>query len=806
MLVSYQWLKDYVDIDDLTVEETAEKLTRGGVEVDVLHPRSEGLEQVEVGYVEACEQHPNADKLNVCQVNTGEETAQIICGAPNVAAGQKVAVAKPGAVLPGGMKIKKTKLRGEPSEGMICSLQELGIEQKLVAKEFIDGIYVFPESAKVGEDAVEELGLRDTVLELDLTPNRADCLSMIGIAYEMAALLDREVHQPDCTFTAADQSAAEAVSVQVDVPEDNPYYGAKIIQDISIGPSPLWMQNRLTAAGIRPINNVVDITNYVLLEYGQPLHAFDFDRFGSNEVVVRRANEEETITTLDEEVRTLSAEHMVITNGKEPTALAGVMGGAFSEVQEDTTTILLEAAYFNSSRVRKASKDMGVRSESSTRFEKGVDSGRVEEASARAAHLLERYAGGTVLEGTVEDDFRSDEKRVIETEPEQLNKRLGMDLSQEDILSIFRRLQFTVETEGNRISVEVPTRRPDLRIEEDLAEEVARLYGYDYIPTTLPSGVTTPGSLSPEQNKRRKIRRYLEASGLHEAITYSLTSPEKASRFLLEEVPGTVMVSMPMSEERSTMRTSLIPHLLDTVQYNRNRQINDSSMFELGSVFIVESETLTQQPEEKKVLAAAVTGTWEIHLWQGEKKKTDFFVVKGILEGLFEELGVLDNIQFVPSSRKELHPGRSADIVLNGRSVGFTGQVHPSVEKEWDIKETYIFQLDLDAILAAETEELSYAVLPRYPSISRDIALVVDQNVPAGDVQRVIEEAGGPLLKQVTLFDVYEGENLEAGKKSLAFSLVYLDPERTLTDEEVTKTHDHVVSELTEKVQAVLRQ
>ncbi|SDH75513.1 phenylalanine--tRNA ligase subunit beta [Alteribacillus bidgolensis] len=806
MLVSYQWLKDYVDIDDLTVEETAEKLTRGGVEVDVLHPRSEGIEQVSVGYVEACEQHPNADKLNVCQVNTGEETAQIICGAPNVAAGQKVAVAKPGAALPGGMKIKKTKLRGEPSEGMICSLQELGIEQKLVAKEFIDGIYVFPESAEVGEDAVKELGLRDTVLELDLTPNRADCLSMIGIAYEMAALLDREVHQPDCTFSVAEQSAAEAVSVQVDVPEDNPYYGAKIIQNISIGPSPLWMQNRLTAAGIRPINNVVDITNYVLLEYGQPLHAFDLDRFGSNKVVVRRANEEETITTLDGEIRTLSAEHMVITNGKEPTALAGVMGGAFSEVQEDTTTILLESAYFNSSRVRKASKDMGLRSESSTRFEKGIDARRVEEASARAAYLLERYAGGTVLEGTVENDFRSDKKRVIETEPEQLNKLLGMDLSQEDILSIFRRLRFSVQTKGNRISVEVPTRRPDLKIEEDLAEEVARLYGYDYIPTTLPAGVTTPGSLSPEQKNRRKIRRYLEASGLHEAITYSLTSPEKASRFLLKEVPGTVTVSMPMSEERSTMRTSLIPHLLDTVQYNRNRQINDSSMFELGSVFIGEAGELTQQPEEKKVLAAAVTGTWEIHLWQGEKKKTDFFVVKGILEGLFDELGVLDNIQFVPSSRKELHPGRSADIVLNGRSVGFTGQVHPSVEKEWDIKETYIFQLDLDAILAAETEELSYAVLPRYPSISRDIALVVDQNVPAGDVQRVIEEAGGPLLKQVTLFDVYEGENLEAGKKSLAFSLVYLDPERTLTDEEVTKTHDQVLSQLTEKVQAVLRQ
>lgn len=445
MLVSYQWLKDYVDIKDLSVEETAERLTRGGVEVDMFHPRSEGLHDVVVGYVESCEKHPDADKLNVCQVNTGGQTAPIVCGAPNVKAGQKVIVANPGAVLPGGMTIEKTELRGQTSEGMICSLQELGIEQKLIAKEFMEGIYVFPDDAIVGADAVEELALRDTVLELDLTPNRPDCLSILGVAYEMAALLDRKVQHPNVKHEETSQSAADQVSVQVDVPDDNPYYGAKVIRNICIGPSPQWMQNRLTAAGIRPINNVVDITNYVLMEYGQPLHAFDLDRLGSSEIVVRRARDGEQVTTLDDETRTLTREHMVITNGNEPVALAGVMGGSFSEVQADTKTVLLEAAYFKSARVRKASKDMGIRSESSIRFEKGIDSGRVEEAAERAAKLLEEYASGDVLGGTVEVDHRSAENPVITTSTPQLNKLLGMELQEHDVLSIFQRLRLEAQ-------------------------------------------------------------------------------------------------------------------------------------------------------------------------------------------------------------------------------------------------------------------------------------------------------------------------------------------------------------------------
>ncbi|MGY4689269.1 phenylalanine--tRNA ligase subunit beta [Salibacterium sp. K-3] len=806
MLVSYQWLKSYVDLDDIGVEETAERLTRGGVEVDMLHPRSEGIENVVVGYVKACDPHPEADKLNVCRVDTGTQTRTIVCGAPNVAAGQKVVTAEPGAVLPGGMEIKKTTLRGQESDGMICSLQELGLEQKLIAKEFQDGIYVFPDDAETGADAVEELALRDTVLELDLTPNRPDCLSMLGVAYEMAALLDRDVVHPDTTHEEREEKASSHVSVRVDVPEDNPYYGAKVVKNIVTGPSPQWMQNRLTAAGIRPISNVVDITNYVLLEYGQPLHAFDLDRLGSSEILVRRAGDGEQMTTLDGETRTLSPEHMVIANGTEPVALAGVMGGASSEVQDDTTAVLLEAAYFQPARVRKASRETGIRSESSIRFEKGIDSGRVEEAAERAASLLETYAGGEVLEGTVEVDHRPSENNTIRTSAGRLNHLLGMDLSAEDLFSIFRRLRLTAFEDGGYITVEVPTRRPDLEREVDLAEEAARLYGYDHIPTTLPSGVTTPGFLTTRQRRLRGVRRYLEGAGLHEALTYTLTSREHSSRLQIHPLPGSVEVSMPMSEERSTMRTSLLPQLLDTVQYNRNRQIHDVSVFELGSVFIGEpGGILTQQPTEKSVLAAAVTGLWDSHLWQGEKKKADFFVVKGVLEGLFEELGAASAVEFVRSGHAELHPGRSADIYLDGTYAGFTGQVHPTVEKEWDIKETYVFQIDLDLLLAREASPLFYQTVPRYPAVTRDIAVVVDDDTAAGRVERIIREAGGNLLHQTALFDVYEGDKLDPGKKSLAFSLVYLDPERTLTDEEVAETHNNVLSRLEKEVNAELR-
>lgn len=805
MLVSYKWLQEYVDLTGVSPDELAEMITRSGIEVDGVTVLNEGMKGLVVGHVLECERHPNADKLSKCLVDIGEEEpVQIICGAPNVAKGQKVIVAKVGAVLPGNFKIKKAKLRGEESRGMICSLQELGVESKLVPKEFADGIFVFPEEdVQVGEDALEKINRDDSVLGLDLTPNRADCMSMIGVAYEVAAILDRDVKLPEPKVKESQEKASDYISVRIEAPEDNPLYVAKVIKNVKIGPSPLWLQGRLMAAGIRPHNNVVDITNYVLLEYGQPLHAFDYDRFGSKEVVIRRAKKGEKLTTLDGVTRDLTEEHLVITNGKEPVALAGVMGGADSEVKSDTTTILLESAYFNGQTVRKASKDHGLRSEASSRFEKGVDPARVREAAERAAELLVKYAGGEVLEGSVEADYLQMEPAVVSVSLEKINRVIGAEITMKEVEDIFKRLRFETVTENDVITVTVPTRRGDISIEEDLIEEVARLYGYDNVPSTLPVGASTPGLLTDYQRKRRAVRRFLEGAGLFQTITYSLTSPAKAGKFAIE-AREPVKLAMPMSEDRSVLRMSLIPHLLEVVKYNLARQNDNVAFYEIGAVFL--SKGYNVQPEEREHLAGAMTGLVEENLWQGEKKAVDFFVLKGILQGMFALLGLDKRVEYRQAVLEGMHPGRTAEIYLSGEKIGFIGQVHPAVQKEYDLKETYVFELQLEPVLNAKTEPLQYTAVPRYPSITRDIALVVNKETAAGALEKIIIEAGSPLLKEVRVFDLYEGENLAPGKKSIAFSLKYYDPERTLTDEEVEKVHDNVLQEVREKAGAVLRE
>jgi phenylalanyl-tRNA synthetase beta chain len=807
MLISFNWLKDYVRLNDISAVDLAERLTRSGVAVDIVHSLNKGVSKVFIGHVIKCEQHPDADKLSLCQVDVGEEEPlQIVCGAKNIAEGQKVAVAKVGAVLPGNFKIKKAKLRGQASMGMICSLQELGIETKFVPKEMLEGIFVFPKDAEVGKDALEYLNLNDEVLELDLTPNRADCLNMIGVAYEVAAILNRDVTLPTPMLKTSTAKASDFIQVRVEAIEDNPHYQAIIIKDLKIAPSPLWLQNRLMASGIRPISNVVDVTNYVLLEYGQPLHAFDYDRFGSKEIVVRRATEGEEIITLDNSVRKLSKDHLVITNGTEPVAVAGVMGGAKSEVQTDTTTILLEAAYFNGATIRKASKDLGLRSDSSVRFEKGIDPNRVALAAKRAAQLMCELAGGEVLEGVVEVNELVANPLTVEISLQRINKALGTELKIGVVAEIFKRLQFLYSQKEAGFTVFVPTRRGDITIEADLIEEVARLYGYDQIPTTLPIGLTTAGSLTESQKRRRKVRRYLESVGLDQAITYSLTSASKAKGFANKSIDLTpVSLAMPMSEDRSTLRTSLIPHVLDVVQYNQNRKITDLAIYEVGSIFLSAEKQLTKQPVETEMVAGALTGIWESHLWQGEKKKVDFFVAKGILEGLFKLLGIDAKIRFQSVQKDSLHPGRTAAILFDGKEIGFVGQVHPSLQKELALNETFVFQLDLTAVLSDNEKEVFYDPIPKYPSISRDIALVVGEKIDAQVVKDVIIDNGGELLKSVQLFDLYQGEKIESGVKSLAFSLTYFDPTRTLTDEEVTKIHHQVLAGLEEKLAVTLR-
>ncbi len=795
MLVSLNWLKQYVDIDSLTPEELAEKITRSGIEVDAVIDRSQGMTNIVVGYVVSKEKHPDADKLNVCQVEVGEgDVRQIICGAPNVAQGQKVIVALPGARLPGGVKIKKAKMRGQESNGMICSLQELGIEGRVVPKAYADGIYVLPEDAVPGNDALELIGLRDIVLELGLTPNRSDALSMLGVAYEVAAILSQEVKLPEISYQTSYEKAQDYLKLRVEAKE-NPLYAAKVVKNVKIAESPLWLQHYLMAAGVRPHNNVVDITNYILMEYGQPLHAFDYDSLKTKEIVVRLANEGEKIVTLDDQERTLKAHNLVITNGVEPVAIAGVMGGANSEVTESTTTVVIEAAYFDGFSVRRTSKELGLRSDASARFEKGVDPNRVLLAGERAAQMLAEIAGGEVLDGTIViDELDKTPARVV-VSPDFINTRLGMKISLEDMLSILNRLKFDVEAANGLLIIDVPTRRQDIKIEEDIVEEIARLFGYDEIPMTLPTGNEQVGGLTPYQAKRRVVRDLLEGAGLYQAITYSLTSDELAQKYALKAADTTKLL-MPMSEDRSTLRQSLIPHLVEAASYNVARKEESVALYEIGSVFL--GKTAEELPYEEEHVALVVTGKWVDNTWLGEKVNADFFVAKGIVEGLFEKLGLTEHVSYEKATVDGLHPGQTANILLDGEKVGIIGGLHPVERKKYDLKETFVAELNLKAIITTAVEELVYKPVPRFPAMTRDIALELDRTTPAGEIVAIIRKAGTKLLKDVKVFDVYEGDKMTAGKKSVAFSLTYFDPERTLTDEEVVTAHEKVLKALTE--------
>ncbi len=802
MLVSTKWLAEYIDTKGLAPADLAEKITRSGIEVDGIVDRSHGMTNVVVGHVLERIKHPEADKLAICQVDVGEEVTQIICGAPNVATGQKVIVARPGAILPGGIKIKKAKLRGEESNGMICSLQELAIEGKLVPKAYVEGIYVLPSDTQVGADALEVLGLNDTVLELGLTPNRADAMSMLGVAYEVGAILSEDMKYPEVVYTSSKEVAKNVLKLKVEDLDANPMYVAKVVKNVVIGESPLWLQQRLMAAGVRPHNNVVDVTNYVLMEYGQPLHAFDYDRLKTGEIVVRAAHVGEKITTLDNQVRELQAHHLVITNGLEPIAIAGVMGGANSEVHDGTTTVVIESTYFKPASVRQTSKDHNLRSDASSRFEKGVDPNRVEAAAERAAQLIADLAGGEVLHGSVTIDELDKTPKEVVVSPDFINNRLGMKIPLEEMTSILSRLKFDFEAANGQLYIKAPTRRQDIQIEEDIVEEIARIFGYDDIPLTLPTGEPKPGGLTPYQAQRRIVRNYLEGAGLHQAITYSLTSREVAQSFALESAPVTELL-MPMSEERSTLRQSLIPHLLEAATYNVARKADSVTLFETGSVFL--GETAEGLPYEEEHVAAIMTGKWLDHSWQGERKMVDFFVLKGIIEGLVAKLGLENLVTYEQAQVDGLHPGRTAKIKLSEKLVGIVGQLHPTEQKKRDLKETYVMELNLANLLSFSLEPLLYKPVPRFPSISRDIALVVNREQAAGELEKIIRRAGGKLLKDIRVFDLYEGDKMEEGKKSVAFSLTYEDPERTLTDEEVVKAHSKVLKALEEQGNAQLR-
>ena len=813
MNASYRWLNEYIDLTGVSPEDLAERLTRGGIEVGSLTSRNGGVSGVKVGLVKTREPHPNADKLSLCTVDVGQGTdLQVVCGAPNVAAGQKVPVALPGASLPGGVRIKEATLRGVKSQGMICSARELGLNVKLFPKEQQEGILVLPESAEIGADVVELLELNDTVLELELTPNRADCLSMLGVAYEAAALTGRSVRLPEPELREEGDDIAGAVTVSVPDPDLCPHYAARHIRGARIGPSPQWLQNRLMAAGIRPINNVVDVTNFVMLEYGQPLHAFDAAKVAEGRIEARRARPGERIVTLDGQERELAPDMLVIADAEGPIAVAGVMGGANSEVTEDTVDIILESARFDAASVRITSRRLGLRTEASQRFEKGTDPWRVRAALDRAADLIARLAGGRVSKGVAEDLADSPEPRVVELSLERINRVLGTSLDALEVGTIWSRLGFEHEPlPGPAWRVKVPTRRLDIALDVDLIEEVGRLHGYDKIPATPIEGPSTTGTLTKAQAIRREIRRVMTGAGLHEAVSYALTSPDRAALFPdLADGVRPIRVAMPMSEERSTLRTSLIPSLMEAAANNRARHIRDIALFEIGRVFHTEEAVLTRLPEEKQRLALLLAGLRRSAEWHGSAEPYDFYDAKGLLETLFARLGLSGRVSYRAASPAGFHPGRTAAIELSTEQglavIGYVGQLHPDLQREWDFADTFVAEVELSPLYEAADASVTYHPLPRFPAVERDLAVVVDSGVTAAELTASATEAGGKWLESVRVFDVYAGERLGAGKKSVALSLVFRHPDRTLTDEEASGAQARVLAALEKAFGAKLRE
>lgn len=801
MLISKEWLEDYVDINDLSIETLAERITRTGIEVDDIKDLTQNISHLVVGYVESIQAHPDADKLNICQVQIGEDQpVQIVCGAPNIDQGQTVIVAKVGGRLPGGVKIKRAKLRGETSEGMICSLQEIGVAANVVPKAVESGIYHFTHAIEPGTDALKALYFDDQLMEFDLTPNRADALSILGTAYEVATLYQKEVKKPDVTLNEQSKASKDELSVTVENEDKVPYYSARVVKNVQIAPSPEWMQARLMKAGIRPINNVVDISNYVLLEYGQPLHIFDQDQIGSDQIVVRQAKDNENITTLDTQQHELSTSDIVITNGESPIALAGIMGGDFSEVTEGTQNVVVEGAIFDPVSIRHTSRRHNLRSESSSRFEKGIATEFLNEAVDRACHLLETLANGDVLADRVALGDLGALETTIDITADKVNKTVGFNLSENEIRDVFDQLGFETMLEDNTIHVKVPSRRRDISIQADLIEEVARIYGYDNIPSSLPVfEEVTPGRLTDRQHKTRTVKAALEGAGLSQAITYSLVDKERATAFTTSN-QETVSILMPMSESYAVLRQSLLPHLIDATQYNVARKNQNIALYEIGNVFFGKGQT--EVPEQVEYLSGIMTGEYTANAWQGKKETVDFYLVKGIVERIADKLAL--ELEYEAGEVDGLHPGRTAHVLLNGERIGFIGELHPTVAKEYDLARTYVFELNYEKLMDEQVGYINYTPIPKFPGVARDIALVVDTDISARHLIQIIKDHGGVLLKDATVFDVYEGAHMESGKKSVAIHLEYLDTENTLTEDKVANVHEQILEAL-EKEDASLR-
>ena len=803
MLLSYDWLKDYLDIN-LSPEDLGEKIERTSVEVDSVSKRSDGLKKIVVGKIISFEKHPDAGHLNICQIDVGEdEPLQIVCGAPNVEVGKKVIVALSGARVGGNIKIKKAKMRGVQSNGMLCGLDEIGFPKDVVPDEWKDGIYFLPDDAKLGDSVFDYLGMNDPLIDLDVTPNRGDMLSLRGAVYDLAAVFDQKVNFDEKADKELGQTESKT-DIKAHADEDlAPIYKLKVVKDVEVKPSPLWLQIKLWNLGIKPINNVVDITNLVMMKLGQPLHAYDLSKIADGDLRVRRAKPGEKITTLDEEERELSALDVVIADSEKPVGLAGLMGGNDAKVTKDTTDIVIEAGVFAPVATRKMAQKELLHTDASQRFERGIDKGNVENALNYAAGLIQDLANGRASQGVVIGSDEVVKPVTISISAERINHVLGTSLSEKEITDIFHRLGFTVENKDHEMLVTVPTRCWDIKIDADLIEEVARIYGYDNIPVTLPVAVTTEGSFTPKQQLIKNSRKILLGEGLTHAISYSLTTEAKAKMFLLNDSNETNL-QWPMTNDHAVLRMNLLSGLLDDIAYNQARGVEDVPFFEQGRVFFREADQV--RPTEVEHIAGAISGSLAQSTWNQKATPMDFFGMKGIVTKYLETLSLADEISYeATDSISEMHPGQTALIKLGDEVIGFVGQVHPSTAKAFKIKPTFVFELDLDKLVTAKKSEQQYQQVSPFPKISRDMAMLVNDDITNAQVYAIIKRRGGAFLKKVTLFDVYDGEHVPAGKKSLAYSLTFENPKETLKDEVVNKAVAKITKHLQDELDVEIR-
>ncbi len=797
MNTSLSWIKAYVPELDVTAQEYMDAMTLSGTKVEGYVKQDADLEKIVVGQIEKIEKHPDADKLVICQVNVGTEAIQIVTGAQNVFEGAKVPVVlvggrvagghEAGSKVEGGIKIKKGKLRGVESFGMMCSIEELGSTRDMYPEAPEEGIYIFHDDVEVGADAVEVLGLHDTVFEYEVTSNRVDCYSVIGIAREAAATFDKTFCPPVVTKTGNDEDVNDYVKVTVKNEKLCPRYCARVVKNIKIGPSPEWMQRRLASVGIRPINNLVDITNYVMEEYGQPMHAYDLDTIAGHQIIVRNAEPDEKFTTLDGQERQMNEDVLMICDGEKSVGIAGIMGGENSMITDDVKTMLFEAACFDGTNIRRSSKKVGLRTDASAKFDKGLDPNNAEEAINRACQLVEEMGAGEVVGGMVDVYPVKREPVHIPFDEKAVNKLLGTDISKADMLSYFKKIELAYDPENNEVIA--PTFRQDLLRPADVAEEVARFYGYDKIPTTLPSGEATTGKLPFKLRIEEVARDIAEFCGFSQGMCYSFESPKVFDKLNLDAddvLRQAISISNPLGEDYSIMRTTSLNGMLTSLATNYNRRNKNVRLYELGNVYLPKALPLTELPEERMQFTLGMYGDG------------DFFSMKGVVEEFLEKVGLHEKETYDPKAGKNfLHPGRQANIIYDGSVIGYLGEVHPDVADNYNIgTRAYVAVLDMPEIVARATFDRKYTGIAKFPAVTRDISMVMPKSIMVGQVEEVIEKRGGKLLESYQLFDIYEGAQIKAGFKSVAYSIVFRGKDRTLEEADVSAAMEKILTEL----------